>query len=249
MKIVYVTIATGNYKIFIDELISSGTVNFFPNCETDFIILTDSEEHLANKLPNVKFIEQKRLGFPYDTLKRYHLINQLNDQLELDYDYLFFGNVNMVFNEPVTETILPTEHQNGLVGVAHPGYYNTNPQQHPYERNAQSTAYIAFGQEGSTYYQGCFFGGDRMSFLKMTEVLQNRVDVDLDNGIIALWWDESHLNKYFIKNPPKKLDPGYAYADAYDISQFRRMITQLDKRKFYVKLTTDDFYYTTSYRS
>jgi hypothetical protein len=229
MKVAYITVATGNYKIFIDGLVESGIKNFFTNCETDFIILTDSQEHLSKKLPNTKFIEQSRLGFPYDTLKRYHLINSIKTQL--DYDYLFFGNVNMIFNQPITEDILATNN-NSLIGVTHPGFYGSSNRDYTYERNPNSTACVAFGEEGDVYYQGCFFGGNKADFLKMSEELQRRVDIDLERGIIAVWWDESHMNKYFLENSPNTLDPGYAYADAYNLPQFTRMITQLDKRNY-----------------
>ncbi len=230
MKVAYITVATGNYSRFIDGLIQSGLENFLPDNQTDFIILTDSQEHLIKDLPRVRFIQQDRLGFPHDTLKRFHLINSIKS--DLDYDYLFFGNVNLIFNKAIRNDILPTTNDGNLVGVTHPGFYKSGRWEYTYERNPNSKAYVPYGEEGSIYYQGCFFGGTSTEFLKMSSKLQKTVDDDLDNNLIAVWWDESHLNKYFIENPPKTLHPGYAYADAYDLQQFERYITQLDKRNF-----------------
>ena len=234
MRIAYITVATGNYEVFIDGLIKSGTENFFPKCETEFIILTDSSKHLSSHLPKVRFIKQNRLGFPHDTLKRFHLINEIKDSL--DHNYLFFGNVNLIFNKPIGEEILPNKDSTGLLGVTHPGFHNTDKKNYTYERDPRSTAYVPHGLEGNTYYQGCFFGGERVSFLEMSAELEKRIDDDLHKDIISVWWDESHLNKYFIEKPPKTLHPGYAYTDDdplfFNLGKFDRHITQLDKRKY-----------------
>ena len=32
----------------------------------------------------------------------------------------------------------------------------------------------------------------------MSEILQNNIDKDLENNIIALWHDESHINRYLV---------------------------------------------------
>ena len=45
-------------------------------------------------------------------------------------------------------------------------------------------------------------------------VISDRVTKDLENGVIALWHDESHLNRYLIDNPPSiTLDPSYCFAE------------------------------------
>lgn len=48
----------------------------------------------------------------------------------------------------------------------------------------------------------------------MAEVLADRVTKDLDNGVIALWHDESQMNRYLIDNPPTlSLEPSYCYPE------------------------------------
>ena len=230
MKIAYITTATGKYSTFIDELVNSGKLNFFPNDETDFIIFTDDETQNFKKEKNKKIVFQKQSEFPYDTLKRYHFVNSIEHML--NYDYLFYGNVNMVFKEKISHNILPDETQNNLLAVAHPGYYDKKNIEYPYERNSKSTAYIKHGEEGNMYYQGCFYGGKKEDFLKMSRELQKNIDEDLKNNIIAIWWDESHTNKYFMKFPPKALSPAYAFPEVYPHLPFKKRILQLNKTRF-----------------
>ena len=48
----------------------------------------------------------------------------------------------------------------------------------------------------------------------MAEVLADRVTKDLENDVIALWHDESQMNRYLIDNPPTlSLTPSYCFAE------------------------------------
>ena len=50
--------------------------------------------------------------------------------------------------------------------------------------------------------------------LKMSEVIADRVTKDLEKDVIALWHDESHMNRYMIDNPPTlSLTPSYCFAE------------------------------------
>jgi histo-blood group ABO system transferase len=52
--------------------------------------------------------------------------------------------------------------------------------------------------------------------MSMAEVIANRVNKDIENGVTALWHDESHMNRYLIDNPPKlELSPSYCYAEEF----------------------------------
>jgi hypothetical protein len=143
-------------------------------------------------------------------------------------DYIYFCNANLLINEPVDETILPNN-ENEMVGVNHPGQYMLSNTEFTYERNPDSLAYIPLG-EGKYYYQGCFFGGTKNAFLEMSKQLQKNIDEDLSKDIIAVWHDESHLNRYFLDNPPKLLDPSYSNPEAFYVP-FPKRIIQIDKSK------------------
>ena len=155
------------------------------------------------------------------------LINFISSSLE-SIDYVYFCNANLIINEVIDENIFPDLGQD-MVGVNHPGQYRQNNTEFTYDRNPDSLAYIPLG-EGKYYYQGCLFGGTKDACLKMSKQLQENIDIDLNKDIIALWHDESHLNKYFLNNPPKTLDPSYANPEAFYIP-FNKKIIQLDKNK------------------
>lgn len=223
MKIAYIFVATGKYSNFIDGIVSSGTKNFFSNENVDFIVFTDNESYI-NKYNNLTVVVQDKLGWPYDTLMRFHMINQIKEILV--HDYIYFGNANMIFNEAIGNDILPDKFD--MVGAMHPTQNSFAKHQRSYERNINSLAFVPYGSEGDNYYQGCFFGGNRDAFLKMSEELASRIVTDYENGIVAIWHDESHMNKYFTDNTPKALHSGYVYPENMDLPYTKKII-QLDK--------------------
>src|SRR4051812_47713845 len=98
-KIGVLYICTGKYHIFWDRFYPTADKYFCKNSEVHYFVFTD---HPVNTYGNshVHHISQPRLGWPYDTLKRFHLFLGQREQLE-KMDYLFFFNANMVFQKPV----------------------------------------------------------------------------------------------------------------------------------------------------
>lgn len=223
MNIAYIFTATGKYNRFIDQLLVTGNKHFFANENVEYIVFTDDISY-KHKYKNLKVIEQQKMGWPYDTLMRFHLLDSISNLLY--HDYIFYGNANLIFNSKVSNDVLPDE--SGLVATIHPGQNQLPKYQRSYERNKHSKCYVSYGDEGPNYYQGCFFGGVNNKFLNMVKVLKNNIQEDSDNGIIALWHDESHLNRYFIDNQPKELNPGYAYPESAQIP-FEKKIIQINK--------------------
>lgn len=222
MKITYIFSATGNYSNFIDGMVRSGIEKFFPNDDVDFIGFTDREvDNYGGKL---RIIKEDHKGWPMGTLKRFHLINSIADTL--DCDYLFYGNANMIFNNTIGHEILPVTE--GLVAAIHPIFCNRARSEYPYDRNPNGYSYVAYGEEGEHYYQGCFSGGKREDYLAMSKHLQQVIDEDLQKVIMAQWLDESYMNKYLITHIPKALHSGYIYPERA-IIPFEKNIIQLDK--------------------
>jgi hypothetical protein len=119
-----------------------------------------------------------------------------------------------------------------MVAVQHPCFCDSKPNDFTYERQQKSLAYIPFGA-GEFYYQGCFFGGRVDYFLEMSRILEERITIDENNGHIAIWYDESHMNWYFLNiKKPKMLHPGYSFPEIY-MNRFPKFIMQINKDRFF----------------
>jgi hypothetical protein len=217
MNIGILYICTGKYSIFWEDFFTSSEKFFLPGLEKTYFVFTDASDLIYSDKQNVKIIYTEKKGWPYDTLMRYHDFVSVKAQLE-KCDYLFFFNANALFVDIINkEEFLPDDHPSGIVGVLHPGYFNVPPKKFPYEKEQRkSTAFIKRG-EGKHYYAGGINGGKTNSFLQLSETLQNNIQKDLDNNLIAVWHDESHINRYFLDNPPKTLSPSYVYPEDWQI--------------------------------
>jgi len=211
MKIAIVTIATGKYDIFIEELIKSCEDNFLPTLDKKYFIFTDSDKII--KTDKVNPVKQNKIGWPFDTMMRFHMFNSIKKTL-LEFDYVFFMNANLKIKSTVGSFILETPEECGLIMTLHPGFYGENRLQYPLERNPLSSFYFPLGKE-KNYFQGCFNGGKTIDFLEMSSVLADLIDLDLMKGIVPIWHDESALNWYVMEKNPKILDPTFAYPDVF----------------------------------
>jgi hypothetical protein len=221
-------ICTGKYDIFWNQFYESAEKFLCPELEKHYFVFTDSEQIKEGK--NISKIHQQRLGWPDDTLMRFHMFIGIKEKV-IDMDYLFFFNANIQFRKKIKPNeILPNNNEQ-LVAVIHPYYYD-GPQGAPYENNILSLAY-ANPDMAKHYVQGCLNGGLTKHYMSMAEQLAANIDRDKQEGIIAKWHDESHLNAYMIAHSNYKvLNPGYAKPDGRKGLPFKERIVQLDKEKF-----------------
>jgi len=219
-KIGLVVIATGKYDRFIPPLFKSVKKHFMINHEVTMFVFTDQDMPKKEGLVSIKHEHEP---WPMPTLKRYHTFDNSKEVLS-EMDYIFYCDADMLFVSEVGDEILP-EGDNGLVGVEHPGFYGGR--RGTYETNEKSLACIN-DNEGVMYFAGGFNGGASKAFLDMSATIKERVDKDLENDIIALWHDESHINRYFVDNPPMALNPSYCYPESWSIP-FDKKLLALDK--------------------
>ena len=209
-------VATGKYIAFIKSLIDSAEKYFCRNHKVTYFVFTDGQ---APQAPNVVPIFQKRLGWPYDTMMRLPIYYQ-SRELFKNMDYLFACDADMLFVDDVGDEIL-----GDLVGTLHPGFVGSKG---TYETRALSTAYI-HPREGSCYYAGGFNGGKRENYLKLAGTISQNIKTDLEKGIVAIWHDESHINRYFASNPPTiTLTPSYCYWQG-QVTQWHQRLVALSK--------------------
>jgi len=215
-KIGLLIVATGRYIQFVKPLVKSAEKHFLTNHEVTYFVFTDGQ---TPDMPNIVKIHQERLGWPYDTMMRYEMYYNAKDLLE-KMDYLFACDADMLFVDTVGEEILGAQ-----VATQHPGFVGKRG---TYETRKKSTAYIA-PHEGKHYFAGGFNGGSSQEFLKRSRIMTENIHKDLEKNIVAVWHDESHLNRYLVDNPPTViLTPSYCYPERWKLPYHKRLLA-LDK--------------------
>lgn len=208
MKICILTIATNKYLRFVDELHAGIKEKFCTGSDISFLLFTNHRDLIVSSNTRINFIEHE--GWPMPTLKRYNFFVRERDFI-LAHDFCFYFDADMRVDGLVSEEVLV----DGIVAARHPYQSFNNIKDITYDRNPKSLAYVPHG-EGKTYYAGGFNGGKSESFVSMAEVIAERVEKDLVRGIIALWHDESHLNRYLLDNPPSlELSPSYCFPEEW----------------------------------
>ena len=195
LKIGVIVIATGRYLDLIKDprfdLINSLHTHFFTEDILSIYLFTDG-------IPpeNVEHIYQEQLPWPDPTLYRFRSFYESRDVYK-DNDYIFYIDADSRVISDVGREIL-----SDFTVVTHwsLGRYKRHGVI-PVETNEESTAAIT-DQKYLEYYSGAFFGAKTEKFISMSKELSSNIDKDLENNIIAVWHDESHLNRYCYDNVP-----------------------------------------------
>ena len=223
MKVAILYICTGRYAQFFDGFYMSAEQYLLQGIEKHYFMFTDQEQ--LTEADNVELLIRPCRGFPEDSLFRFDRFLEIKDKLK-DYDYTFFFNANMRFVAPVGEELL----EERLTAVLHPGYYDKPEWRYPYERNKQSKAFIPAHEDDYYYYMGSLNGGKTEDYLALTETCSRHIHEDWEQGIVACYHDESHLNRYLREHSCKPLSPAYAYIEGEKLP-FEPKILLLDKTK------------------
>jgi len=232
MKVAISFLGTGKYLNFLPQYYQNIEEYFLPNTKKTILAFTDGE--LDETPKNIKVFPQEHLDWPYITLKRFEIINKAR-KIIADHDWFVFIDGDALVVDRIEEKDFFTDKP--LFGVHHPCHYL---KMHPhtsypgaYEITENCNAAINLDKyQPKVYYQGCFWGGKTPDVLKMIDELQYRIEDDLKRDVIALWHDESHLNKYFIENPDlvHTYGPEYAYPELFkDQCTFEPKIIHLAK--------------------
>jgi histo-blood group ABO system transferase len=194
MQIGLIVIATNKYIDFLRPLLDSVNQNFLVNHDVEIFLFTNQSFD-----GNVTIIPTEHKPWPWMTLGRYHLIQQLRDYPKKDYYY--YIDVDMLVLGKVEDEIFGKR-----VATIH-GKFKKRPGN--YDRNPKSLAYISEDEiplgSIAPYYCGGFQGGS--DYLDDARELAKRIDADWANGVIAEWHDESHWNRYLLDNLPDVVLP------------------------------------------
>ncbi len=216
MKIAILYICTGKYEVFWKDFYESIESSFFKNNEKKYFIFTDSNKIKQND--KITIINKECRGFPNDSLFRFDMFLEVENEMS-EFDYVFFFNANMLLLENVGFEIFPNEKFKGLIGVTHPmgSKYKKFPSMYTYERNKKSKAYIKKENKPYNYFMGGFNGGSVVEYYLMVKECSRNIHSDFDKNIIAIFHDESHLNKYFSQNQVHILPTDYGYPEGSNL--------------------------------
>lgn len=225
MNTAIVIIATGPvYRAYARELIGSIREHLW--FDPQVFTFTDRPQELQT-MSRAFFTEN--LGYPKQTLMRYKTITEKAHYFSL-YNQLFYVDADMLF---VNKVNLEDIASDGLTATLHPGFFEQNRRGTP-ECRLESTAYC----ETTQYFCGGFQGGNTQAYLTAATTMAENIDIDTKNGIIAVWHDESHWNRYLVANPPARiLNPSYCYPEGYDNGygwtkdECPAILVALDKRR------------------
>lgn len=200
MKVDILLIATNKYRAFIPQMLESIAQHIkFPHRT---VLFTDEIQNQAT----IEF-EIKHEPFPYCSLFRYHYFNQV--AVDLTGDYLLYVDIDAKFVSDVGEEIL-----GDLIAVQHCGYvFRTD---FPQEKNKDS---VCYPYKFKKYYGGGCQGGRRENFLSASRWMEEKINADLDRGILPIHHDESVWNCYLsLGQPIKELSPSFHFPEQCYIS-------------------------------
>jgi histo-blood group ABO system transferase len=209
LRVGVVVVATNKYFQLFAPLARSIRQHLrIPGAEVRFFCFTNVQAAVEADTTLVRIDHQP---WPLTTLLRYKFFTDHADLLSA-MDHLVYVDADMRFVGPVGSEILGDR-----VCVLHPGFHDSPREAFTYETNPRSRAYVA-PERGRHYFQNCFQTGRAALFLGMARELDEAIREDLKNNLIAVWWDESHMNRFMVDNPPTRiLHPGYAYPEGWTL--------------------------------
>ena len=232
MKVAIIFIGTSKYINFLPMYYENIHKYFLPNSEKTILAFTDGTGDFPD---DIKVYHQEHLDWPYITLKRFEIINKARTVIE-DCDWVVFIDGDALVVDTITEEEFFNKDK-PLFGVHHPCHYlGMDPHTKApgaYEQNPKSEAYVDVSKSlPPVYWQGCLWGGKVPEVCAMIDELEARVNRDLDNNIVALWHDESQINRYFLERTMDvhTLGSQYAYPECFaDHCNFDPKIVHLAK--------------------
>tara|TARA_Y100000034_G_scaffold136751_1_gene215437 strand:+ start:1220 stop:1990 length:771 start_codon:yes stop_codon:yes gene_type:complete len=201
LKAAIIFIGTSKYADFFPRWKHSVDNHFLVDCEKTIFAFSDQKEKEYFFADGVVGVEVPFVEWPQATLYRYKFLTSISSLLS-DFDYVFYLDADLyaLVDIQISDII---KDDKSLVGVQHPGNAQ-NPGWHTLETNEQSRACVPhqLGHYGphAVYHQGCFWGGSKDAVIEMAKTLNERIDDDLSRNVMAIWYDESHMNKYFLEN-------------------------------------------------
>lgn len=232
-KVAVLYIATGKYTVFWPEFYESAEKYLLKDCEVHYFVFTDAGDLTGAQEPRVHICPQEAYSWPFATLRRFEIFLKQEQALKA-FDYIFFFNANAQLMQPVTQEMFLPRAEKGekLLVVQHPSFYAKPNYEFTYDRNPRSTACIPYGM-GRYYVCGGVNGGTAEAFLKLCHTLDARIRKDLHKNVIALWHDESQINRYILfRKDIRVLSPAFCYPEDWNHLPFPCIVLIRSKARY-----------------
>ena len=188
----------------------------FKNHNVHFFVYSDASEINYEDNDDVTKLFAQSSKWPISVCDKFAILLS-GKKFYKDFDYLFHFNINMKFIAPIGDEILPDKDNGYLCACEWINHKLKGVVDNfPYERNSRSLAYIPYG-EGSHYFMSGAFGGRTKEYIEMCSEIEDNIRRDFQDGIIAIWHDESHFNKYMLNKNPLIMPSGYIIPENWKI--------------------------------
>jgi hypothetical protein len=167
---------------------------FLPNTKKDFFVMTDQLDFPLLKNEDIFPIYQEHDKIVM--LRAYEHMLKAEEKLA-EYSHVIWVDADMFLEQELSEKEFFC-HDKPLFAVRQPNFLVI---QGSFETSPESLAYVAPGEDKSTYIQACFWGGKSKEVLELVRALDSRIKKDMHDESMAKLEDEAHLNKYRIEFP------------------------------------------------
>lgn len=233
------SVATDRYLNFWEDLIRSSIGKMDKNLEIQWLVCTNKPKEISQDIRDylgVNLVIREIAGekWPFPTLLRYKYLKDSIDAISGD--LLMHLDADMKIESEISIANLTAMiGDTGLGFVSHPGYYRPygvarglfylqNPifilrdikfllkfgARGAWENNKNSKAYIKRSLR-KNYVCGGTWIGKTEKILSMCTELDSNIQIDLANGVIAIYHDESHLNAFISTQRYSISLPEYCY--------------------------------------
>jgi hypothetical protein len=216
LRIGFVTYATGPYGSFVEDLWASLRARAFVGDEVHLFVFSDraNDPTFLND-QRVHKRQQKRLGWPFDSLGRHFLYLAALDWFE-DMDYLISVDADSVLSGTLTNDVLGERIATIQAwSFGHPKSDWTLDRRRTMMGVPYSSAF-ATDTEATCYFSGNLFGGTREGFFQLLREVVDlaRADLSAYPRRVALWHDESYLNvALYLRAPSVIWGPNFMYPE------------------------------------
>ncbi|KAL2090784.1 hypothetical protein ACEWY4_013047 [Coilia grayii] len=205
--------AVGRYlDVYLKDFLTSAEAHFMVGLPVTYYVFTDVPERVpaVTLAPGreLKVIsEEHRFRWQDISMMRMKTIRDaIDSHIRHRNRYVFCMDVDQVFVGRFGPEALGDS-----VALLHSHFYRRFKILWTYDHNPKSRANM-LEAPGDFYYHAAVFGGSWQRVREITDSCYRTIMEDKENGVEALWHDESHLNKYLWEHKPSRvLSPEYCW--------------------------------------